>query len=347
MSEVHRINLQLFADSPIPGDEPDEPNEPDTVDGGDQTEPDTPDTPDAADDFGDDDEEFRKQLRELLGDDDDGADDDDGDPGGDAESDGDGDDDDDGDADDDDADDGAYDDAAPDPAGAEPPERTFTQEQVNQIVQERLARTKYQNEKVLEAVQALEAIHGKSLDQILASARQQQVNMLADEYGIDPQEAMRIVQDRERLTLLEKQEKEHRERLAQIEAQTKYLTEKQEYLAKHPDKAAFVRKYEREIDQVANGGEARVDFEVALAFVLGQKLLDGEVIEDVKRQTEQKVLRNVQKRQKAKPVGTGGAGSDPTAGLTAFERRMAKEFGLTPQEVAAEKRRLARERGRR
>lgn len=222
---------------------------------------------------------------------------------------------------------------------------TFTQEDVNRIVQERLHRANQAAAQRLASVQALEALYGKPIDQILSDHQEQQIRDYADQHMIDEEEARRIVTERARLAALEAEAEATRKQMAETEARLKYEQVKADYLKTNEHQRDLIRQYESEIDVVAANGN--VDFDVAVAFVLGKKVLEGGLLDTVKTSTQKKMIADMQKRQRATPPAGGsvsGAQKDPSAGLTKQELELARIFGVNPKNVAARKRALSKKR---
>lgn len=82
---------------------------------------------------------------------------------------------------------------------SKPPVRTFTQEETDRIVQERLAREKRAHEKqlqehpVLAGINRLAAQAGMPADQLLAALERQQAQQMAEASGIPEEVAMRLI----------------------------------------------------------------------------------------------------------------------------------------------------------
>lgn len=221
---------------------------------------------------------------------------------------------------------------------ADPQDSPFTPEQqelVNRILQDRLARDRASRAPEMEKLMRLQRRAGLDLDGILEHVTKNKIEDIAMEYGVDEDEARRILEEREELEFRREQERTWQEQQTANQRQAAYFQEKQQYL-NHP----MVRKYEREIDQFAQGGMA-IDFVPAMNYVLGQKVLNGEVTNTIRNSAEQRTLRNVQQRGKATPMG-GSVGGPQAVSLSNQEKRIAEMLGISPKEYAREKASLSK-----
>lgn len=205
---------------------------------------------------------------------------------------------------------------------------TFTQDDVNRIVQERLAR-----DRKSQLVRELEELAGMDIEGIVNYARQNRIRAKAEEMGISEEEAQRIIENEEKAKIMEEQMKElQAQQQATIKA-IKYGQDKLKYI-NNP----LVKKYEKEIDDFAQGG-LMLEFEPAMNYILGQKLLNGELLEQMKEGIEKKTLANVTKRSKiaVEKTQTGGQSSEY---LSPTERRIAAMLGVSPKEYLEEKQKI-------
>lgn len=204
-------------------------------------------------------------------------------------------------------------------------EKLFTQADIDRIVQERLAR-----DRKSQAVKELEQITGMEINAILDYARQNKVAARAEELGISQDEARRIIENEERVARLEEEQRIQAEHNQAIMRAIAYQQAKSRYL-----NDPLVKKYEREIDNFAQGGLA-LDFEPAMNFILGEKLRSGELLNEIQAGTEKKTLANLSKRAKVAPEKGTQAGVS-ASGLTNVEKRIAAALGISPKEYAAQK----------
>jgi len=220
------------------------------------------------------------------------------------------------------------------------------QEKINQIVQERLMRDRQrrgeqQHQELVEKVQALEQATGMSIDGIIDHVYRSQVKQKAEEMGITEEEAREIIENQQRVYQTE-------QRLAQLEEQLRRAEENQliqqrmnQYIqdrAKHINDP-LVKKYIKEIDEFAGNGAA-LDFEPAMAYILGQKLKSGELLEEIRKGTEQKTLANVKKRSKASPEPGSQGGVSSLGSLTRQEKLLAAQLGISEKEWLEEKNKI-------
>lgn len=219
--------------------------------------------------------------------------------------------------------------------------RYFTQEDVDRIVQERLAR-----DRKSKFVRELEELTGMQLEQIVELAKENRIRERAEQLGITEDEARQMIEKEDRLREMEEKLREYEERQKQMQEQQEAITRVIRY---SNDKAKYlnnplVKKYEKEIDNFAKGGLV-LDFEPAMNYILGQKLLSGELLEDIKTGIEQKTIANITKRQKI-TIEKDGAGKAVDIGLTPEEKRLAKALGLTPDEYLEEKQKILKSKKR-
>jgi hypothetical protein len=217
---------------------------------------------------------------------------------------------------------------------SEPDSKLFSQEDIDRIIGERLARERrIQEERTMQEAEAKRQQQEK--DRWWETRQQAQVKRWTD-LGYEEEVATELAK--------EDVAKEYRlwqaeERLKQYEAQqqqgskaTQYRTDRNEYIAKNP----LAAKYVQEIDDFAQNG-AVLDFQTAMKFVLGDKLIAGDLLDSIKTTTEQKTLANVNKRSKMSVEKGGSAASTGAGSLTKSELIMAKRLGIAPKDYAKNK----------
>lgn len=217
---------------------------------------------------------------------------------------------------------------------SEPDSKLFSQEDIDRIIGERLARERrIQEERTMQEAEAKRQQQEK--DRWWETRQQAQVKRWTD-LGYEEEVATELAK--------EDVAKEYRlwqaeERLKQYEAQqqqgskaTQYRTDRNEYIAKNP----LAAKYVQEIDDFAQNGTA-LDFQTAMKFVLGDKLIAGDLLDSIKTTTEQKTLANVNKRSKMSVEKGGSAASTGAGSLTKSELIMAKRLGIAPKDYAKNK----------
>ena len=240
-------------------------------------------------------------------------------------------------ADDDDEDDS--DDDVPEPDKDKP----VTQKEIDRIVEARLARERVKFEKQLADVR------GQQQNDLTAKQQQAQdtaylKKIYATEYqsnidaGLTETQAASRAQreaDREsRILANERRQQASDARAQQFEHRADYSDAKAAAITKTP----YVANYLAEIDEFSGKG-ALVDFPTAMAFVIGQKVLSGELGTDMRSAAEQATLKNVNARGKKKVEGgdsAGGAG-DRAPKMSPQEMKYAKAFGIKPEEYVAAK----------
>ena len=203
-----------------------------------------------------------------------------------------------------------------------PGEKLLPQSQVNEIVQGRLAKDALRSR-----AKELESLMGKPIDKILEETRQGLIQDTADEYGVSEERAQEIIAAEEKVRFLEQEQRRIQEEQQAIQAQQQYAAAKAKF-ANNP----LAKKYESEIDNFTQNGTA-LDYEAGMAFILGQKVLSGELTKSIQDAAEKKTIANVQKRKKAGvESGSRGAAGGPT--LPREQVQMARALGLSQKDLA-------------
>lgn len=209
-------------------------------------------------------------------------------------------------------------------------ERVFRQAEVERMIGERLNR-----DRKSATVRQLEAIAGQPLETLVDQYRELQVQQAQQQYAMTTEEAAAYVANQEELHNL-RAEQESLKAQQQTMAQTMtYQQEKTKHLSN-----PLVRKYEADIDAFSASGTA-LPFDAAMAYIIGQKVLAGEVLENVRQGAQAKALAQVQKRAQVAPEGTAG-GAAQNSSLTPQQKMLARNLGLTTQEYAEEAARIKR-----
>ena len=208
-----------------------------------------------------------------------------------------------------------------------PEERVFTQEEVNKIV----GNARIKGRDLEEQVALLEKQTGLKLPEVNEYVRQQAAQNMVDEYGIPEAEAKMIVDNQHKVEYLEKNlaELNYRQQLNQQMFQ--YQQEKQQHLSN-----PLVRQYEAEIDAVVQEGwkhGQQIGFEAAVKFVLGGKVLQGEVADNIRSTAQQRTAR--QKRPMPAPEGVAGGAAVAQSAPRELQA-LARAFGADPKNVARE-----------
>lgn len=207
-----------------------------------------------------------------------------------------------------------------------------SQADLERILAQRLGR-----DRKAEVVQEVESILGKPLEQFAVEARKAEIEKTQEQYSMTEEEATAFVTQRQELSALKAQQAELEQRTQELQAITAYQQEK----AKHQSNP-LAQKYAADVDNFTQYGKL-VSYEDGLAYILGQKVLKGEITEAAARGAEQKVLANVQKRGQAAPETGGAAGvAKPTVTMTRAESVMAKNLGLSDKEWLASRAKLQR-----
>jgi len=222
------------------------------------------------------------------------------------------------------------------------PEKTFTQEEVNRMIQDRLNRQRKQFEQSYTQVNSklaeLERLTGMDVDSIATNIRQAQVKARADDWGISEDEARNILENEQKAQKMEHQLRQQQQQNEQTQRMVNYDRDKQKLMSKYPQ----IKGYEQEIDAFAQNGAA-LNFEPAMKYVLGQAILEGKI--DVEKDVEQKVLANTKKKGKTKPekAGSGGGADSSIDALSKQEKILARNLGLSYKDFLASKKQLEKQ----
>lgn len=214
----------------------------------------------------------------------------------------------------------------------------YSKKQMQAQINSLMAEARIKGKDVLPYAQELQELTGLEMKDILENVRQAQVTRIADTKGITEDEARAELQKDQKLKQLETQ---HMQTQVQIK-QLNYDREKTKHM-----NSPYIKRYEAEIDEFAfsNVGSGIVlDFETAANFILGKHM--NEILSGAKTGAEQKTLKDVAKRGKTSPVDATQSGTAETTTISPAQKRLAVMFGLDPKEVAAEQKKIDRERRR-
>lgn len=219
----------------------------------------------------------------------------------------------------------------------EPPKsenKLFTQEDIDRIIGERLARERrIQEERAMQEAEAKK--QEQEMNRWWGNRQQEQIKRWTD-LGYEEEVAVNLAREdvaREyRLWQAEERLRQYEVQQQQGSKTTQYMTDRNEYIAKNP----LAAKYIQEIDDFAQNGSV-LDFQTAMKFVLGDKLIAGDLLDSIKTTTEQKTLANVSKRSKMSVEKGGSAATAGAGSLNKSELAMAKRLGISPKEYAKNK----------
>ena len=219
----------------------------------------------------------------------------------------------------------------------EPPKsenKLFTQEDIDRIIGERLARERrIQEERAMQEAEAKK--QEQEMNRWWGNRQQEQIKRWTD-LGYEEEVAVNLAREdvaREyRLWQAEERLRQYEVQQQQRSKTTQYMTDRNEYIAKNP----LAAKYIQEIDDFAQNGSV-LDFQTAMKFVLGDKLIAGDLLDSIKTTTEQKTLANVSKRSKMSVEKGGSAATAGAGSLNKSELAMAKRLGISPKEYAKNK----------
>lgn len=219
----------------------------------------------------------------------------------------------------------------------EPPKsetKLFTQEDIDRIIGERLARERrIQEERAIQEADARK--QEQEMNRWWGNRQQEQIKRWTD-LGYEEEVAVNLAREdvaREyRLWQAEERLRQYEVQQQQGSKTTQYMTDRNEYIAKNP----LAAKYIQEIDDFAQNGLV-LDFQTAMKFVLGDKLIAGDLLDSIKTTTEQKTLANVSKRSKMSVEKGGSAATAGAGSLNKSELAMAKRLGISPKDYAKNK----------
>ena len=221
----------------------------------------------------------------------------------------------------------------------------FSQKDLDRIISSRLSRVKgLELESLAPHIKELKEITGMNLPDIVEYIRKSRVTQVADEKGWSEQEAKEYLDN-------ERRAKEAEEQRRVLEEQNKliqYTNQKILYLNNpkiSADMKAFAMEFDQEIDTFSHGGRI-VDYDVAVKYILGEKMQAGDIQKRIRQGAEQKTLANISKRSKAAPMTGSQGGKRAEVSLTREEKLVAKQFGLSAAEVLEEKTKIEKEKQR-
>ncbi len=205
----------------------------------------------------------------------------------------------------------------------EPQQKVFTQEEVNKIV----GNARIKGRELEEQVQMLEQQTGMKLPEVNEYVKQQAAQTMVDEYGIPEAEANQIVDNQHKVKVLE-ESLQYLNHQQQVNQQLfTYNQEKQQFL-NNP----LVKQYEAEIDAISQGGQ-QLGFEAAMRYVLGGKLVEGNLADNIRSGAQQQNIR--QKRPMPAPEGVAGGASASQSAPKELQA-LARAFGVDQKNVAKE-----------
>jgi len=212
-------------------------------------------------------------------------------------------------------------------------------EELNRIIPQRLSR-----DRKTQQVQELEQITGMTLEQIREQVIENAVIDTADRMGISEDEAREIVMQKHENAgyKAEKQTKAQEEaELSEAMKQVQYLESKTEYTRQPRLARILTKEVVAQIDDFTKNGKI-LSFKDGAQYILGQKLVEGELLSKMQAGAEQKAKRSAATSGgKATPKGGGGSSkSYGTGSLSRQERLIAAQLGVDPKEFAAEKIRI-------
>ena len=228
-----------------------------------------------------------------------------------------------------------------------PDGKFYTQDELNNLISSRLQRerAKFSNiEPTVEAVRQLEKAAGMPVGDILEHIKGNRVQAYVDN-GMDEEKARKQVDVELEYEQL-KEKSNHLEGYVQnLNRSMQYDRQKSAFLSKTTNLTPYYKKLEDEIDKFAGFGE-NLSFEDAAKYILGDKVAKGEIIEDIRKGAENKLLATSQKRGKATIESGSQAGGKTEGKLSAYERNAARELGFSDKEWMDSKKALSKRKKR-
>lgn len=213
------------------------------------------------------------------------------------------------------------------PAEEQPDGKFYTQAELDALISSRVQReqAKYANFD-LNSIRQLEKAAGMPVSDILEHVKGNRIQSYVDE-GMDEQKAQRQVE--QELQFDELQERLHHAEsyMQAMSSSAQYERQKNSVINKNP----LYKKFESEIDEFAGYGMT-LPFEEAAKYIIGDKIARGELIDDIRKGAENKLLAGSQKRGKAKIESGSQAGGKTKGQLTSLERKAARAFGISDTE---------------
>ena len=217
----------------------------------------------------------------------------------------------------------------------EPPKsetKLFTQEDIDRIIGERLARERrIQEERAMQEAEAKK--QEQEMNRWWGNRQQEQIKRWTD-LGYEEEVAVNLAREdvaREyRLWQAEERLRQYEVQQQQSSKKSVYMAERAKAITENP----LIKKYIDEIDDLAQNGTA-LDFELAANQIKG-KYHEQEMAALAER-IEQKTLANVSKRSKMSVEKGGSAATAGAGSLNKSELAMAKRLGISPKEYAKNK----------
>jgi hypothetical protein len=176
----------------------------------------------------------------------------------------------------------------------EPPAngKFYTQAELDALISSRVQReqAKYQNLN-LDAIRKLEKAAGMPVNDILEHVKGNKIQSLVDE-GVDEDKARKQVEQELHFEELQERVQRSENYIQTMTRSVNYEREKNAVINKNP----LYKKFESEIDTFSAYGE-NLGFEDAAKYIIGDKIAKGELIEDIRKGAENKILAGSQKRQ--------------------------------------------------
>lgn len=241
------------------------------------------------------------------------------------------------DADDDDPEDSDADDDNPEDEGegGGQEKKVFTQEELDEIVQERLAREKRKATSDSAEEQRQAAIKKQQEDdnRYLQKIYDDEYKFLIDQ-GFDESsakdKATREAQREQRIMLAERALRNQDIVSRQTQLELRYSQQKADAIGREP----LLARYSKEIDEFARANNI-YDFEVAADVIIGKKTRSGEITKNIRASEQQRTLKNVEERKKTRVEGSSQAGGSGQGSLTREQKAIARALGLTNAEYAS------------
>ncbi|MGI5927741.1 MAG: hypothetical protein ACOX8A_11290 [Thermacetogeniaceae bacterium] len=227
---------------------------------------------------------------------------------------------------------------------AKPDGKFYTQAEIDALISSRLKKEqeKYSSlESTLSAVKQLEKAAGMAIPDILEQVKGNRVQAYVDE-GMDEELARKQVEQELHFDELQERVRRSEDYIQNMNRTVQYERQKNAVINKNP----LYKKLEAEIDAFSGYGQI-LGFEDAAKYIIGEKIANGELLEDIRKGTANKLLAGSTKRGKATIEPGSQAGGKASRALSAYERHVAKALGITEKEWVKSKQQIEKKRKRR
>lgn len=197
----------------------------------------------------------------------------------------------------------------------------------------------------LAPLREIEEIAGRPITQLRNDLLAAQVESYAEQNNVTVEEARRDLARRQAEAKRDEELRALRQEQERMKGRDAYRDDKAK-IAAHK-RSAIAKKFEKEVDGFAEKAGYVLPYNSALYHEIGRQVFEGNLLDDLERSVEQRVLADVAKRGGAKPEGAAQSGSQAdNASLSSAKREFAKFLGVPEKEYARQERIIQKRRGR-